>query len=94
MKDYIVTTAAALTVFSAAVVFTLPAHAQIGVQIGPGGVRIGEDRPRVEERRTIERRTAPRRMVVEQDDEERCETRTERSRVNGVWRSRKVTVCD
>jgi hypothetical protein len=33
-------------------------------------------------------------MVVEQDDDEQCETRTQRSRVNGVWRTRKVTVCE
>ncbi len=94
MKAYLSSATAALTVIGAAVLFALPAQAQIGVQIGPGGVRIGEDRPRVEERRISERRTAPRRMIVEQDDDERCETRTQRSRVNGVWRTRKVTVCE
>jgi hypothetical protein len=93
MKTLLVSTVAALTLIGTAALSTVPAQAQIGVQIGPGGVRIGEDRPRVE-RRIIERRSSPRRVIVEDDDEERCETRTQRTRVNGVWRTRRITVCD
>ena len=92
MKTLLTSTAAALSLVGVAALSSAPAQAQLGVQIGPGGVRIGEDRPRVEERRIIERRSAPRRVIVE--DEERCETRTQRTRVNGVWRTRRVTVCE
>lgn len=72
-----------------------PAHAQVGVEIGPGGARLYEDRPRVE-RRVIERRAPSRRMVIEEegDDGRVCETRTRRVRVNGVLRTRRVTVCE
>lgn len=82
------TTAAGLILMGAA------AQAQVGVEIGPGGVRIGGDRPRVEERRIIERRS-PRRVVIEEDDDERvCRTRTRRVRVDGVWRTRRIRVCE
>lgn len=71
------------------------AQAQVGVEIGPGGVRIGGDRPRVEERRIIERRSPERRVVIEEDDDERvCRTRTRRVRVDGVWRTRRIRVCE
>ena len=72
----------------------VPAHAQVGVEVGPGGARVYENRPSVE-RRVIERRTPSRRVVVEEDeDDEVCETRTRRVRVNGVWRTRRMTVCE
>jgi hypothetical protein len=47
------------------------------------------------ERQVIERRTPFRRVMVEEDeDEEVCETRTRRVQVNGVWRTRRMTVCE
>jgi hypothetical protein len=89
----LLTTTAALTLAGAAFVASAPAQAQVGVEIGPGGARV-YDRSQVE-RRVIERRTGPRRVVVEEDDDNQvCETRTRRVRVNGVWRTRRVTVCD
>jgi hypothetical protein len=69
------------------------AQAQVNLEIGPGGVRTYEERPQVE-RRVIERRAPGRRVVVEEDDDEVCETRTRRVRVNGVLRTRRVTECN
>ncbi len=87
-------TAAAIVILAGAGVgFSAPAAAQVGVEIGPGGARVYEERPRVE-RRIIERRSPTRRVVVEEDDDEVCETRTRRVRVNGVIRTRRVTVCE
>lgn len=77
---------------AAAFIAGSPAQAQLNVQVGPGGVRIGEDRPRVE-RHIIERRAAPRRVIVDDDDDEICEKRSQRTRINGVWRTRTVTTC-
>jgi hypothetical protein len=92
MKHLLYTTVAAVILAGAASIPTVPAHAQIGVEIGRDGVRIGEQRPRVE-RRIIERRSSARRVLID-DDEETCETRTQRTRINGVWRTKRVTVCD
>ncbi len=92
IKVFLGTTAAALTLIGAAVVSSPPALAQVGIEIGPGGARVYEDRPRYE-RRVIERRPS-RRVMVEDDDDQVCETRTRRVRVDGVWRTRRVTVCE
>ena len=92
-KAMLVSTAA-LTLAGTALIASAPAQAQgIGIEVGPGGVRVGEDRPRVE-RRIIERRAPARRVIVEDDDDEVCETRTRRVVVNGVVRTRRVTSCN
>ena len=88
------TAAAVMIAAGAGVGLSVPAEAQVGVEIGPGGARVYEQRPRVE-RRIIERRSPARRVVVEEDDDDEvCETRTRRVRVNGVMRTRRVTVCE
>ena len=57
-----------------------PAQAQVGVQIGPGGVRLDDGRPR--ERVIIrERERRPNRVIVEDRRRGDCETIT-RTRVN------------
>ena len=95
MLKALLSTAAAATIgVGASALAFVPAHAQVGVEVGPGGARVYENRPSVE-RRVIERRTPSRRVVVEEDeDDEVCETRTRRVRVNGVWRTRRMTVCE
>lgn len=93
LKAMLVSTAA-VTLAGAALFASVPAQAQgLGISVGPGGVRVGEDRPRVE-RRVIERRSQARRVIVEDDDDEVCETRTRRVVVNGVVRTRRVTSCN
>ena len=87
------TTAASLILAGASLGLGAPAQAQVGVEIGPGGVRIDQERPRVE-RRVIERRSPGRRVVIEEDDDEEvCETRTRRVREGGVWRTRRIRIC-
>ena len=93
IENLFCTTAAGLILTAASAALSVPAQAQVGVEIGPGGVRTYEERPRVE-RRVIERRGPARRVVVEEDDDEVCETRTRRVREGGVWRTRRVTVCE
>ncbi len=93
IKTLFSTAAASLVLAGVTVGLSAPAEAQVGIQIGPGGVRAYEDRPRVE-RRVIERRSPGRRVIVEDDDDEVCETRTRRVREGGVWRTRRVTVCE
>jgi hypothetical protein len=62
MKALLTASAAALILVGASLFTAAPAQAQgFGVQIGPGGVRIERDRPRVE-RRIIERRGPERRV--------------------------------
>jgi hypothetical protein len=88
------TTAASLILAGASLGLGAPAQAQMGVEIGPGGVRTYQERPQVEPR-VIERRSPGRRVVIEEDaNEEVCETRTRRVRVDGVWRTRRVRVCE
>ena len=95
MKALLTSSAAALTLIGATALSTAPAQAQsFGIRVGPGGVSIGEDRPRIEHR-VIERRAPARRVIVEDDEgDEVCETRTRRMMVNGVMRTRRVTVCE
>jgi hypothetical protein len=88
------TSSAAVAILGAAALSTAPAQAQgFGISVGPGGVRVDDDR-RIE-RRVIERRPQARRVIVEDDnDDEVCETRTRRVMVNGVMRTRKITTCN
>jgi hypothetical protein len=93
MKALLTASAAALILIGASLLPTAPAQAQgFGVQIGPGGVRIERDRPRVE-RRIIERRGPERRVRRGFRDREVCTTRTRRVYVNGIPRTRRVTTC-
>lgn len=94
IRTLLSTSAASLILVGASLGSGTPAQAQVGVEIGPGGVRIDQDRPRVE-RRVIERRSPGRRVVIEEDDDEEvCETRTRRVREGGVWRTRRIRVCE
>jgi hypothetical protein len=87
-------TATSLILAGVSLGLSAPAQAQVGVEIGPGGVRIDQERPRVE-RRIIERRSPGRRVIVEEDDDEEvCTTRTRRVREGGVWRTRRIRVCE
>ena len=93
MKALLSASAAALILIGASVFTTAPAQAQgVGIQIGPGGVRIERDRPRME-RRIIERRGPERRARRGFRDREVCTTRVRRVYVNGVPRTRRVTTC-
>jgi hypothetical protein len=70
-----------------------PAQAQVGLQVGPGGVRVYEDRDR-DYRPVVERRRVERRVVVEDDDRDcRVEVRRRINRFGERVVSRR-TVCD
>jgi len=89
-KFTLISTAAVLAIGSAFV--AAPAQAQVGVEFGPGGVRLGiqEDRPY---RQVIERRN-PRRVIVE-DDEEECRIVVRRSTNQfGDVVTRRTRVCE
>ena len=83
-------TAAALSLGSAAAVVSTPAQAQVGIEIGPGGPRIYQQRAY---RPVIERRVE-RRVVVE-DDTEECRTEIRR-RINryGERVTSRVRICE
>jgi hypothetical protein len=68
-----------------------PAQAQVGLEVGPGGVRVYEDNPY---RPVVERRRVERRVIVDDNDEE-CRVEVRR-RVNryGERVTRRVTVCE
>ncbi len=89
-KFMLISTAAALALGSAFV--AAPAQAQVGVEFGPGGVRLGvqDDRPY---RGVVERRE--RRVIVQEDDEEECRI-VVRRRVNqfGDVVTRRTRVCE
>ena len=89
-KFILVSTAAALTLGTALLGTAAPAQAQVGVEFGPGGVRLGiqEDRPY---RPVIERRV----IVEENDDEEECRI-VVRRRTNqfGEVVTRRTRVCN
>jgi hypothetical protein len=91
-KFILVSTAAALTLGTALLGTAAPAQAQVGVEFGPGGVRLGvqDDRPY---RPVIERRE--RRVIVEEDDEEECRI-VVRRRTNqfGEVVTRRTRVCN
>jgi hypothetical protein len=69
-----------------------PAHAQVGIEVGPGGMRIHEDRPY---RPVVERRRHVERRVVVEDDVEECRTEVRR-RINrfGEREVRRVRICE
>jgi len=90
-KTLLISTVAALTLGGA--LMSAPASAQIGLEIGPGGARITEDRGY---RPVIERRVEQRRrVIVEEDDEEECRTEVRRT-VNrfGERVTRRVRICE
>lgn len=89
MSKFLISTAAALVLGGGALVSAIPAQAQVNIELGPRGPRIYNDRV---ERPVVERRT--RRVVVEDDNDEECVVRTKRVRVDGVWRTRRTTVCE
>ena len=67
-------TAATLGLGGAMAVATTPAQAQVGVEIGPGGARIYENRPH-HYGPVVERRRVERRVVVDDDSDCRVEVR-------------------
>ena len=70
-----------------------PAQAQVGLQVGPGGVRVYEERDRPY-RPVVERRRVERRVIVEDDDRDcRVEVRRRINRYGERVVSRR-TVCD
>jgi len=83
-------TTAALSI-GAATMASTPAQAQVGLEIGPGGARIYEDRP---VRPVIERRRVERRVVIDEDEEE-CRVEIRR-RINrfGEREVRRVRICE
>ncbi|KAA2236153.1 hypothetical protein [Salinarimonas soli] len=91
-KFILVSTAAAMTLGGALLGSAAPAQAQVGVEFGPGGVRLGiqDDRPY---RPVIERRE--RRVIVDENDEEECRI-VVRRRTNqfGEVVTRRTRVCD
>jgi hypothetical protein len=91
MKSALLLTAAALSFGAATGLANTPAQAQVGVEIGPGGARIYEDRPY---RPVVERRRVERRVIVEDDDQE-CRTEVRR-RINrfGEREVRRVQICE
>ena len=70
---------------------TTPAQAQVGLEIGPGGARIYENRPY---RPVVERRHVERRVVVEDDDRD-CRVEVRR-RINrfGERVVTRTRICD
>lgn len=68
-----------------------PAQAQVGIEIGPGGARVYEDRPNY--RPVIERRRVDRRVVIEDDEECRVEVRRRINRF-GEREVRRVRICE
>jgi hypothetical protein len=70
--------------------FSAPASAQVGIEIGPGGPRLYDDRPY---RPVIERRE--RRVIVEEDAGEDCRVEIRR-RVDryGDVVTRRVRICE
>ena len=70
---------------------TTPAQAQVGLEVGPGGVRVYEDRPY---RPVVERRRVERRVIVD-DDGEDCRIEVRR-RINryGEREVRRTRICE
>ncbi len=85
-------TAAALSFGGIAATSATPAQAQVGVEIGPRGARVYEDRP--DYRPVIERRRVERRVVVD-DDGEDCRIEIRR-RINrfGEREVRRTRICE
>jgi IS5 family transposase len=83
--------AAAIMVAGAALTAAAPAQAQVGIEIGPRGVRAYEDRAY---RPVVERRE--RRIVVQDDeDEEVCHTEIRKRRTaSGSVITKRIRVCE
>jgi hypothetical protein len=69
-----------------------PAQAQVGLEVGPGGVRVYEERDRPY-RPVVERRRVERRVVVDDDRDCRVEVRRRINRF-GEREVRRVEICD
>ncbi|MCB5174547.1 MULTISPECIES: hypothetical protein [Microvirga] len=91
MPKNILLAAAAVLGFGSIMASGAPAQAQVGLEIGPGGVRVYEDRPH---RPVVERRRVERRVIVE-DEGEDCRVEVRR-RINrfGEREVRRVTICE
>lgn len=87
MKNILVSLTAGFALLGAAAVSTAPAQAQVGLQIGPGGVRVFNDEE--PQRRVIERR----RVIVEDEPECRIVVRR-RTNEFGEVVERRRRVCD
>jgi len=92
-KNVLLMTAAALGFGSIVAGTSIPAQAQVGLEVGPGGVRVYEQRDRPY-RPVVERRRVERRVIVDDSDEE-CRTEIRR-RINrfGEREVRRVTICE
>jgi hypothetical protein len=91
MKTLLISAAAAMTLGGAVVAASVPASAQVGIEIGPSGPRVYDDRYRP----VVERRVERRRVIVEEDDGPDCRIEVER-RVNrfGERVTRRTKICD
>ena len=92
MKSSMLLTAAALSLGAITGLANRPAQAQVGIEVGPGGMRVYEDRPY---RPVVERRRHVERRVVVEDDVEECRTEIRR-RINrfGEREVRRVRICE
>lgn len=90
-KRILMTTASAAILAGLAIGAAAPSQAQVGIEIGPRGPRVYDDRDGY--RPVIERRE--RRVIVDEDDDEECRFVVER-RVNRFGESvtRRTRVCD
>jgi hypothetical protein len=93
-KNILLMTAAAVLGFGSIVTSaSTPAQAQVGLEVGPGGVRVYEDRDRGY-RPVVERRRVERRVIVDDDDRDcRVEVRRHINRY-GERVTRRMTICD
>jgi hypothetical protein len=91
LKSTMLLTAAALSFGAMTGLANTPAQAQVGLEVGPGGVRVYEDNPY---RPAMERRRVERRVIVD-DDVEECRTEVRR-RINrfGEREVRRVRICE
>lgn len=91
-KNVLLMTAAALGLGGIVAGTSLPAQAQVGLEVGPGGVRVYEQRDRPY-RPVVERRRVERRVIVDDSDDCRVEVRRRINRY-GERVTRRVTICD
>jgi len=90
-KGALLVAAAALGFAGGLGVWPTPAQAQVGIEIGPGGARIYEERPY---RPVLERRHVERRVILDEDGED-CRVEIRR-RINrfGEREVRRVQICE
>jgi hypothetical protein len=92
LKSMLVSAAAIVAFGGTALVASAPAQAQVGLEIGPGGVRAYESRPY---RPVVERRERRRVVIEEDDDAEVCRTEVRRRyRGDGSVVTRRVRICE